>query len=160
MAEETNVKLAAEIQERIKAETKLQEQFLRTRAIFESSSNTLLITAKTDGEITFFNSHCYNYFQNTFGLVVSKDHNFFDYLEGIISPRRRRMLGIIFASVRKGASRQYEVRLTRDGIDFWLELFVNPIFDTEGEVAEISLVAHDITEKKRSSIGIEESLKE
>jgi PAS domain S-box-containing protein len=160
LAEETNVKLAAEIDERIKAETKLQEQFLRTRAIFESSSNTLLITSKTDGDITFFNSHCHNYFQKTFGLLVVKDRNFFDYLEGIVSNRRRRMLGIIFASVRKGASRQYEVRLTRDGIDFWLELFINPIFDTEGDVVEVSMVAHDITEKKLSSIGIEESLKE
>lgn len=160
LAEETNIKLAAEIQERIKAETKLQEQFLRTRAIFESSSNTLLITSKPKGDVTFFNSHCHNYFQNSFGIVILKGHNFFNYLDGIISLRRRRMLGIIFASVRKGASRQYEVRLTRDGVDFWLELFVNPIFDTEGEVVEISMVAHDITEKKRSSIGIEESLKE
>lgn len=160
LAEETNVKLAAEIDERIKAETKLQEQFLRTRAIFESSSNTLLITSTPKGEITFFNSHSHNYFQKRFNLLVVKDRNFFDYLEGIVSPRRRRMLRIVFASVRKGASRQYEVRLTRDGVDFWLELFINPIFDTEGDVVEVSMVAHDITEKKRSSIGIEESLKE
>ncbi|MCR9171257.1 MAG: PAS domain S-box protein [bacterium] len=160
LAEETNVKLAAEIEERIKAETKLQEQFLRTRAIFESSSNTLLITSKPNGDVTFFNSHSHNYFQKRFGLLIIKNRNFFDYLEGIVSPRRRRMLRIVFASVRKGASRQYEVRLTRDGVDFWLELFVNPIFDTEGNVVEISMVAHDITEKKRSSIGIEESLKE
>ncbi|XOV66255.1 MAG: histidine kinase dimerization/phosphoacceptor domain -containing protein [Fluviicola sp.] len=160
LAEETNIKLAAEIEERIKAETKLQEQFLRTRAIFESSSNTLLITSKPDGDITFFNSHSYNYFQKRFGLLLLKNRNFFTYLDGIVSPRRRRMLGIVFASVRKGASRQYEVRLTRDGVDFWLELFINPIFDTEGDVVEISMVAHDITEKKRSSIGIEESLKE
>jgi PAS domain S-box-containing protein len=154
------VKLAAEIEERIKAETKLQEQFLRTRAIFESSSNTLLITSTPTGEITFFNSHCHNYFQKRFNLLVVKDRNFLNYLEGIVSVRRRRMLRIVFVSVRKGASRQYEVRLTRDGVDFWLELFINPIFDTEGEVVEISMVAHDITEKKRSSIGIEESLKE
>ncbi|MDB3906729.1 PAS domain S-box protein [Crocinitomicaceae bacterium] len=160
LAEETNVKLAAEIEERIKAETKLQEQFLRTRAIFESSSNTLLITSKPNGDITFFNSHSHNYFQNRFGLLVVKNRNFFEYLDGIVSPRRRRMLGIVFVSVRKGASRQYEVRLTRDGVDFWLELFINPIFDTEGDVVEVSMVAHDITEKKRSSMGIEESLKE
>ena len=37
---------------------------------------------------------------------------------------------------------------------------MNPIFDTEGKVAEISLVAHDVSEKKRNSIEIEESLKE
>ncbi len=160
LAEETNVKLAAEIEERIKAETKLQEQFLRTRAIFESSSNTLLITAKPNGDITFFNSHSHNYFQKRFGLLVIKNRNFFEYLDGIVSERRRRMLRFVFAGVCKGASRQYEVRLTRDGVDFWLELFINPIFDTEGEVVEISMVAHDITEKKLSSIGIEESLKE
>lgn len=160
LAEETNVKLAAEIEERIKAETKLQEQFLRTRAIFESSSNTLLITSKTDGDITFFNSHSHNYFQKRFGLIIEKERSFFSYLDDIVSVRRIRMLRMVYASVRKGASRQYEVRLRRDGVDFWLELFINPIFDTEGECVEISMVAHDITEKKRSSIGIEESLKE
>jgi PAS domain S-box-containing protein len=160
LAEETNIKLEEEIKERIKAETRLQEQFLRTRAIFESSSNTLLLTTTPAGEITFFNSHCDNYFRNTFKLHLKKERNFLDYLDGIVSKRQRRMLGIIFSSVRKGASRQFEVRLQRSGRDYWLELFINPIFDTEGKVGEISMVAHDITEKKRSSIGIEESLKE
>lgn len=160
LAEETNVKLAAEIQERIKAETKLQEQFLRTRAIFESSSNTLLLTARPDGTITFFNSHCHNYFQSTFGLVLEKDKNFFDYLEPIVSTRRKRMLRRVFSKISKGASRQYEVRLRGQKKTFWLELFVNPIFNTEGEVGEVSMVAHDISEKKISSIEIEESLKE
>ena len=41
-----------------------------------------------------------------------------------------------------------------------MEIFMNPIFDTEGEVAEISIVAHDISEKKKSSNEIVASLKE
>ncbi len=41
-----------------------------------------------------------------------------------------------------------------------MEVYMSPIFDTEGNVAEISLVAHDISEKKKASIEIEESLKE
>ena len=160
LAEETNIKLAEEIQERIKAEVRLQEQFLRTRAIFESSSNTLLLTAKLDGKISFFNSHCYNYFNSTFGLEIEKDKNIFSYMESFVSLRRTRMLRSVFAKVKKGASKQYEVRLNHHDKEFWLELFVNPIFDTEGEVTEISMVAHDISEKKISSIEIEESLKE
>ncbi len=160
LAEETNIRLAAEIEERIKAETRLQEQFLRTRAIFESSSNTLLLTVKLDGKIASFNSHCHNYFNNVFGLVIKKDGDFLGSLEPFVSQRRIRLLRVVFNKVRHGASRQYEVRLTHEEKQYWLELFVNPIFDTEGEVVEISMVAHDISEKKKSSMEIEESLKE
>lgn len=160
LAEETNVKLAAEIEERIKAETRLQEQFLRTRAIFESSSNTLLLTVKLDGKIASFNSHCHNYFKSTFGLVIQKDVNLFDGLNSFVSRRRLRLLRAVFNKVKTGASRQYEVRLNHGTEEFWLEMFVNPIFDTEGEVVEISMVAHDICEKKKSSLEIQESLKE
>jgi len=42
----------------------------------------------------------------------------------------------------------------------WWEIFMNPIFDTEGHVAEISLVAHDVTEKKKTDLEVSESLKE
>lgn len=160
LAEETNIKLAAEIQERINAETRLQEQFLRTRAIFESSSNTLLLTVKMNGSISFFNSHCQNYFNSTFGAKIEKNHDIFEYLAPFISASRSRMLKHVLNKVKRGASHQSEVRLTHNEKEFWLELFVNPIFDTEGEVTEISMVAHNINEKKKSSIAVEESLKE
>ena len=48
----------------------------------------------------------------------------------------------------------------KNGQTFWLELFINPIFDSEGKISEISLVAHDITEKKFNEKGIVDSLKE
>ena len=160
LAEETNVKLAAEIQERINAETRLQEQFLRTRAIFESSSNTLLLTITLSGKVSSLNSHCYNYFKSTFGTVIEMENEFYDYFKAIVSKGKIRLLKNVVAKVKKGASKQYEVRLNHEGEDYWLELFVNPIFDTEGEVTEISMVAHDISEKKKSNIEIEESLKE
>ena len=40
------------------------------------------------------------------------------------------------------------------------EIFINPIFDINGRVNEISMVSHDISEKKLASIDIIESLKE
>lgn len=41
-----------------------------------------------------------------------------------------------------------------------MEIFLNPIFNTEGNITEISLVIHDITEKKKAEKEIIESLKE
>ena len=41
-----------------------------------------------------------------------------------------------------------------------MEIFINPIFNTDGKVSEISIVAHDISEKKTASIKVVSSLKE
>lgn len=62
--------------------------------------------------------------------------------------------------VKSGKSLQFEVEMKRDNEIIWWEIFMNPIFDTEGFIAEISMVAHDITEKKKTDIEIVESLKE
>ena len=160
VAEETNIKLAEEIKERINVETKLQEQFLRTRAIFESSSNTLLLTLSLNGEATSFNSHCENYFKNTFNKSIEEGKGFIEYFNELLTEKRVRLFRILIERVKKGTSVQYEVKMIWENKDFWMEIFMNPIYDTEGNVVEISLVAHDISEKKKTSIKIEGSLKE
>lgn len=158
LAEETNKKLEDEIQDRIKAETMLQEQFLRTKAILDSSSNTFLLTLTLDNRISSYNSHCRTYFSHFFKKIISEGILFNDYFTDIFSVVEMRFFTILLSEVKRGESRQFEIRLK--GGDIWLEIFMNPIFDTEGNVAEISMVAHDISEKKKSSIKIIESLKE
>ena len=71
-----------------------------------------------------------------------------------------RFLPKIIKDFKKGRSKQFELDIEANEIDYWLEIFVNPIFNTEGKVSEISIVAHDISEKKKGSIEIEASLKE
>ncbi|MDX2359524.1 MAG: histidine kinase dimerization/phosphoacceptor domain -containing protein [Crocinitomicaceae bacterium] len=160
LAEETNKKLAAEIMERIKTERLLEEQFLRTKAILDSSSNTFLLTLSRNSEITSFNMHSEAYFSLIVGKKIEKGIHFNTYFKTLISPARLRLFNIHFAQVKNGKSKQFEVMMISKENEYWLEIFMNPIFDTEGAVAEISLVAHDISEKKKSSIEIEESLKE
>ncbi|NRA12006.1 MAG: PAS domain S-box protein [Crocinitomicaceae bacterium] len=160
VAEGMNIQLEEEIQERIKAETRLQEQFLRTRAIFESSSNTLLLTLSLDGNISSFNSHCDNYFRTSFDREIHEGELFMEYFEKLLTPTRVRLFRILIGQVKRGASIQYEVELRSEKRDFWMEIFMNPIFDTSGNVVEISLVAHDISEKKKASNAMESSLKE
>lgn len=160
-AEETNARLEAEIKDRIKAELKLQEQFLRTKAILDSSSNTFLLTCGLNGKITSFNSHSAKYFKSILGKDIEKEKDIYQLIENILNTKRKRLFRHLVNEVNKGVSKQFEVRLeTNSGTEYWLEVYMNPIFDTIGKVAEISLVAHDVSEKKKVSLEIEESLKE
>ena len=160
LAEETNKKLAKEIMDRIKAEKLLQDQFLRTKAILDSSSNTFLITLSLDAEITSYNSQSITYFSTIFLKKLESGIHFNEYFKDVISKVRLRLFNIHFSDVKKGKSKQFEVMMKTKGQEYWLEIYMNPIFDVEGVISEISLVAHDISEKKKTSIKIEESLKE
>ncbi len=160
LAEESNKKLAKEIMDRIKAEKRLEEQFLRTKAILDSSSNTFLLTLNKKAEISSFNTHCLTYFSMILNKELKIGARFEVYFQDSISPARLRLFRKYFKEVKQGKSRQFEVVMEARAGDYWLEIFMNPIVDVEGIVSEISLVAHDISEKKKASIEIEESLRE
>lgn len=160
LAEETNKHLEDEITERIKAERLVQEQFLRTKAILESSSNTFLLTLLLDTQISSFNSHFANYFEPFSKQKTTVGLSFSTFFKEIFSESQLRYFKILFYQITKGKSHQFEVGFDHPDGKVWLEIFMNPIYDTEGDVAEISIVAHDIGEKKKISTEIVESLKE
>lgn len=159
-AEETNKKLELEIRDRIRTEKLLQDQYLRTIAILDSSSNTLFLTVSLDNRISSFNTHCEHYFFTHFGQQIKQGAPFDAYFGNLISPRRLRFFNLVFLELKRGKSKQFEVELEYNGRTSWLEIFMNPIFDADGNVAEISMVAHDTSEKKQTSMEIEASLKE
>ena len=159
-AEETNKELAKEIKERIKTERLLEEQYLRTKAIIDSSNYTLLLTLNIKGEVTAYNKHFKTYFSDTFSIDIQHNDRFLEYLKPIVSREQLKALKKMIRLVEKGKSFQFEVCLEEKGESFWLEVFMSPIFDTKGVVSEVSLVAHDSSEKKKASINIVESLKE
>ena len=160
LAEETNKKLADEIKERINAERLVKEQFLRTKAILDSSSNTFLLTLTLDQKISSFNTHFESYFYKRFNVNTKEGETFDSFCQSVFTAARLRFFKIILNQVTQGKSYQFEVKVERNNIVVWLEVFVNPIFDTRGEVAEISLVAHDVSDKRKSNMEIIESLKE
>lgn len=160
IAEETNKKLATEIKERIRTEKLLQEQFLRSNAIFDSSSNTLLLTLDTDFKISSFNTHCQNYFSYLIDKKMEVNDSFNYFFNQVYDAKQVRYFRFILNAVKKGESKQMESYFLSKGSVRWIELFINPIVDIEGQVTEISLVGHDITEKKLSEKEIVESLKE
>lgn len=160
MAEDTNKKLAKEIKDRIKAEKQLQEQFLRSNAIFDSSSNTLLLTVDTNLNISSFNTHCETYFGRIIENKLSVGASFSYFFGKMLGKKELRFFVLELRKVLNGRSYQMEVSFGYNDKRFWMEIFMNPIYDSEGRVSEISLVAHDITEKKFTEKEIVESLKE
>lgn len=160
LAEETNKRLEKEITDRITAEKRLEEQFLRTKAILDSSSNTFLLTLDLERNVSSFNSHSANYFKALLNVEIEEGVEFKNIFEPFISRSRLVLFERFYRDILVGGSRQFEVVLEIRGVEYWFEVFMNPIRDGEGKVSEISMVAHDISEKKKSSIAIEESLHE
>lgn len=160
VAEESNKKLAKEIKERIYAEKQLEDQFLRINAIFESSSNTLLLTIKTDASISFYNSHCKEYFEKKLKMKIKHNESLYNYFDSILDGVQSRSFKKIIYNTKNGRSKQFEIDVSSKGKINWLEIFINPIYNTDGVVTEISIVAHDISEKKKITLEIESSLKE
>jgi PAS domain S-box-containing protein len=159
--QEINERLEEEIKERIRAEEKLNQEFLRTKAILDSSSNTFLITVSRDKNITGFNTHSEKYFNAMFGITIESGQSFRELFSKLLSKGRLRLFNMYLSRVFKGASHQFEVKLkSSSGFEYWMEVFLNPIFNEKGQVSEISMVAHDISEKKKASIEIQESLAE
>ncbi len=160
LAEETNKRLNKEIRERIRAERDSQEQYLRTKAIFESSSNTLLLTLDRNLNVVTFNSHCAEYFREKIDHKLKRGVNLIDFFADVYAPEKLRLFRRILRQIPGGSYRQLELKIEHDKHAYWMDLFLNPIFDIEGNVSEISLVAHDITDKKVSENELVESLKE
>ncbi len=50
--------------------------------------------------------------------------------------------------------------INKNGEESWREIYLNPIFNENGDVLEVSGIGHDITEKKQSEAKIRKSLQE
>jgi PAS domain S-box-containing protein len=57
-----------------------------------------------------------------------------------------------------GHPQHFETRNTEpDGQDSWRETYLNPIFLPDGRIEEVSGISHDVTEKKRWELALQES---
>lgn len=160
LAEENSKKLSKEIKERIKAENEIQNLLLKTKAIYDSSSNIFLVTLDLDGCVTYFNKHSAIYFKQISNTDIKVGDFITDYFISIFDEELIVEFNQILAKVIAGKSRQFEVEFNYHFDQLWIEIFMNPIYDTEGNVAEVSLIYHDITVKKRAENETNESLKE
>ena len=141
--------------ERKQREQKLFEQTARLNAIFESGSHMVWSVDRR----YHFTSYNKNYQQSAtdyFNLMpVSETTNGEDRREEATA----RFWTENYERVFSGESIQFELVLKHRHTPqiSWKEIYLNPIYSEEGEVQEVSGIAHDITAKKQSELALTES---
>lgn len=142
--------------ERKQKEHKIYEQSARLKAIFESSSH-LIWSVDKKYNFTSFNQ---NYFK------ANKELYNLDTIEKNQKSRKSTKLANDkqfwkekYQEVFKGKFLHFETSLKskRGRQEIWKEIYLNPIYQEDGTIHEVSGIAHDITEKKFSDIALQES---
>ncbi len=143
--------------DRKRTEEKVNNQTARLNAIFESSSH-LIWSINKNYEFTSFNQNYSNIINKYLGtrprpnqqlnintnLPASKSNNQF-WIEK-------------YQKVFEGENQHFETSFKGEfGSEIWLDIYLNPIYSPDGSVKEISGIAHDVTDKKRSGLALRES---
>jgi PAS domain S-box-containing protein len=145
--------------ELIESEERLKKQSAKLNAVIESSSHVIW-TIDREHNITSFNKNFAKHMQKRYGVDA---HIGLSMVQGntISTPEYNKFWIEKYDNVFKGKSEYFETKLIdKDGDLVWREIYLNPIFDENGNVTEISGIGHDITEKKLAEEKIKQSLQE
>ena len=160
IAEENNEVLGLEIKDKIEALRLLKEQFIRMNSIFDKSLNTMLAIISTDNKIIISNTYFKEYFKNCANITISEGIKLDLFIRNVFDKKYFRTFNQALSEIQRGNSTQFEVSLVNGEDTYFIEIYLNPIVNIEGTLLEISMVAHDITQKKKQAEKIIYSLKE
>ncbi|MCS7005258.1 MAG: PAS domain S-box protein [Cytophagales bacterium] len=144
---------------RYQNEEKIRAQAARLKAIFESGSH-LMWSLDRNGNLTSFNENFKKLLNSLYRIenlengvnllkIIGKERSHQEVLLKWIHHYR-----LAFADL----AQQFEFKFVRETQkESWWEVYLNPIYDRNGQVAEVSAVAHDITQKKITELILAES---
>jgi PAS domain S-box-containing protein len=138
--------------ERLVRKQAAMEARLRLAAIVESSDDAI-IGKDMDGMITDWNKGAERLYGYSAGEVIGKP------ISLIVPPDRSSDFADIMGTLRRGSSlKHYEtVRQKKDGTRIEVSLTVSSIKDPEGQIVGVSVICHDISERKRQEFMLRES---
>jgi PAS domain S-box-containing protein len=151
--------ISHEITDKRNAEEQIKLQAAKLQAVFETSSHHIW-TMDRDYCMTSFNQNQANWLRMQYGvepavglnllsgeMVSSGDYNTF----------WKEKLDETF----KGNPQHFETATrSKNGVEVWREIYLNPILDDTGKPIEVSCIAHDITDKKNAEERLKQSVKE
>ncbi|RTQ46801.1 PAS domain S-box protein [Hymenobacter gummosus] len=138
--------------ERKRNEVQINKQNARLNAIFESGTH-LMWSVDLKSRLTSFNRNYAAYFLRRNGVHPALNINLWHADLAMMDEDARQLFIEHYTRAFEGVPQRFEVRL-RDvrGHDTWREIYLNPIYLDDGTFEEISGIAHDITDKKRSQL--------
>ena len=149
-----------EVTEQVMAERMVRDQAARIKAIFENSANVMIWTLDHDFRITAFNEHFQESNLRGLGIRYHIGDPFIDDMKQRVAGGKWKPVIAYYEAAMRGEPQHFEVELDNGkGRMLWVENFLNPIV-IDGEVREISCLAHGITDRKDAQRKMQESLHE
>lgn len=133
-------------------EDKITDQDARLRAIFQSSSHKIW-SVNRDFELTSYNENFANDLKQNFDLDL-KLGEIINTTQSDVQVKWETEYKKAFKG--KPVNFQNQDKLSSQSIN-WSEVFINPIIKSDGQIDEVSVISHDITEKKNSELALAES---
>lgn len=137
-------------------EEKIKNQAARLNTIFETSTHWIWSINKNASFTSFnqnFSDGVFKYFGTKPRLNLSDNIN-----QQYLSNKIYKFWETRYKKAFKGVPQQFETKLKDASNEVaWKQIFLNPILDSEGNIQEVSGIAHDITENKLSELAVQES---
>ncbi len=154
VAEESNKKLKEEINYRQKIQQELVTQTTKYEAIFNNTSH-LIWTVNRNLEITSFNKNYADYIKLLFDHNLKTNEHI-----GEIHTKIKNQTNIsfwvnkykeIFKNKKDNKVDFFEIKdISHKGKTYYREIFLHPIRNSKGEIAEIAIIGHNTTERRLS----------
>lgn len=153
VAEDLNKQLIEEIKFRKKIQKELITQSTKYEAIFNNSAH-LVGTISKDFIITSFNKNYFNFMKSIFNHELKIG----DHLQAIqVTPEQRRAydfweakLNDIFENQKTEADYLEIKNFDSQNKPVYREIYLHPLKNTNGEIDEVAVIGHDVTERKLS----------
>jgi PAS domain S-box-containing protein len=156
LIQEHNKQLLYEIELRKEAEKRVAGQNLKLSAIFENSTH-LFWTVDSRYKLTYFNKNFEIVFKRKYGLKPLIGQSTHELLKGSLFKENKNFWLPYYKKAFKG-ERFVIDRLEKSvqEADVIREIFINPIYSSDGKILEVSCMANDVSEKKRNEIKLME----
>lgn len=146
ISEQNNKLLQKEIKEKQRVEKTLIEKTGQLTSILESSSH-LIWTVNNKNQILSFNRNFYNVLLDKYKIRVTVGTK----VDELLKTGRQQYIDFWYAKYKeafKGRKLEFERQEEQDQQKIYRKIFINPIYNSAGEVIEASCIAHDITDAK------------
>lgn len=154
IAEDLNKELIKEINYRKRIQHELVTQTTKYEAIFNNTSH-LIWSVNKDLAITSFNNNYFNYIKRVFDFSISVG----DYIDRLnIGANKNINVNFwiekyqnIFNKKKGNDLEFFEIANTdTKGSISYREVYLHPIRDSKGEIIEIAVIAHDVTDRRQA----------
>jgi PAS domain S-box-containing protein len=136
----------------VRTQEELKGQTAKLNSIIESSSH-LIWTVNDELELTSFNKNYFDAIINNYDIMPGMQEGG----EEVTKPSDS-FWEDKYHQALAGEQLNFEIKLKDNvGADIWKEIYLNPIYLDGGRIEEVSGIANDITEKKKSEKALVES---